>query len=429
VFPALRLTKINLSNTLREGGRGGTAGRAQQRIRSTLVAAQIALALVALAGSGLLLRTFQRLSAVRPGFDPEHLATFWMSLPLARYPNDTSIVRFYSQALEQVRALPGVQSAAIASRLPLASRGMNQNPFYPEGDGSYAQKIPPLQLYTTVDGDYFRTMRIPLLAGRSFQRLDVQRPDEAIISQATAIQFYQDSTGRAALGKRFQSLPNSQWFTVVGVVANARDTSLATAPTQTVYFPEVVSNATFNSQTNSTMALVVRTAGEPTAITSAVQRVVGGLDPTLPVFDVRPLTDVLRISMAQLRFTMIILGAAAIVTLLLGAIGLYGIMAYVVALRTREFGVRIALGASPAAVIGMLTRQGVALTGIGIGAGLVLFMLVSRFLRTMLFGVAPSDPVTLIGTSVLLVGIAALASWIPARRTARLDPADVLRAE
>jgi len=429
VVPALRIGRVDLSDALREGGRGGTAGRARQRVRSALVAGQIALALVALASSGLLLRTFQRLNAVRPGFDAEGLATFWVSLPGARYPSDTSAVRFYSQLLDRVRSLPGVSDAGVSSRLPLMGSGMNQDPFYPEDDPSYASKIPPLQLYTTTDGGYFRAMRIPLLAGRTFDRLEVQRPDEAIISRATAVQFWKDSTGQRVIGKRFRELPNGPWFTVVGVVGDTRDTSLAAPPSMVVYRPEAVSIREFDGQTQWTMALVVRTAGEPAAMTSAVQRVVRELDPGLPLFDVRPMTAVAAASMAQLSFTILVLGAAALVTLVLGAVGLYGVMAYVVSLRTRELAVRIALGATPAAVVRMLTKQGVVVTGFGVAGGLLLFVLAARALRSLLFGVAATDPLTLASASVVLVAIAALASWLPARRTSRVDPADVLRAE
>jgi putative ABC transport system permease protein len=177
------------------------------------------------------------------------------------------------------------------------------------------------------------------------------------------------------------------------------------------------------------MGLVVRTASEPTAITSAVQRAVHDLDPTLPLFDIRSMTDVTAASMAQLSFTIMVLGAAALVTLVLGAVGLYGVMAYVVSLRTRELAVRIALGATPSAVIRMLTTQGVIVTGFGVVGGLVLFVIVARALKSLLFGVASTDPVTLLSASLLLVGIAAFASWLPARRTARVDPADVLRSE
>ena len=429
VIPALRIGRVELSEALREGGRGGTAGKARQRVRSTLVAAQIALALVALASSGLLLRTFERLNAVRPGFEPEQLATFRIALPDARYTTDTSVVRFYSDLVGRVRALPGVRAAGITSRVPLSQSGMNQNPFYPEGDSQYENKIPPLQVFTTTDGGYFQAMGIPLVAGRTFHALDAQRAYEAIVSQATAMQFWKDSTGHGVIGKRFRTLPNGNWFTVVGVVGSVRDTSLASPPAQTVYFPQVPSTNEFSDQTHWAMALTVRTASEPTAITSAVQRVVREMDPTLPLFDVRPMTAVMAASMAQLSFTIVVLGAAAVVTLVLGAIGLYGVMAYVISLRTRELALRIALGATPASVVGMLTRQGVVVTAFGILGGLAVFIAVSRTLESLLFGIASTDPVTLAGASLLLVAIAALASWIPARRTSRMDPSDVLHAE
>jgi predicted permease len=429
-FPALRLGGVELGKALREGGRSGTAGRARHRLRGGLVIAQIALALVVLAGSGLLIRTFQRLSAIRPGFVPEHVATFWLSLPQARYPNDTTVVRFYSRLVERITELPGVREVGVTSRIPLRSYGMNSSPLYAEGDLSSTTKIPPLQLYTTTDGGYFRAMGIPLVAGRTFDRLERQRGDEAIVSLTTAQRFWRDGTGQQALGKRFRSLPNGPLYTVVGVVGDARDTSLAAPPSPTVYFPQVVArDSAFGGQTERAMALVVRSDGDPAAMTQPVQRVVRELDPSLPIFDVRPMSTVVRGSMAQLSFTILVLGAAAGVTLLLGAIGLYGVMAYIVTLRTRELGVRIALGAQPRAVAAMMARQGLALTGWGVGAGLLLFALVARFLRSFLFGVAPGDPLTVATASLLLVAIAALASWIPARRAARADPMEALRAE
>jgi len=428
IVPALRIGRVHLSNALREGGRGGTAGRARQRIRSALVAGQIALALVALASSGLLLRTFQRLNAVRPGFEPQGLATFWVALPFARYTNDSSVVRFYSQLVDRVRALPGVKDVGLASRLPFEPNGWSQDPLYPESDlATYANKIPPLNFYTTADGGYFRTMGIPLVAGKTFDRMELQRPNEAIISRATAIQFWKDSTGQRALGQRFREIPGQPWLTVVGVVGDTRDTSLASPPSLVVYRPQSAGGD--GHQTQWTMGLVVRTSTEPAAMTPAVQRAVRELDPTLPLFDVRTMSEVTAASMAQLSFTIIVLGAAALVTLILGAVGLYGVMAYVVSLRTRELAVRIALGATPSAVVRMLTKQGVVVTGFGIASGLVLFVIVARALKSLLFGVASTDPVTLASASLLLVGIAALASWLPARRTSRVDPADVLRAE
>ncbi|MGH7709766.1 MAG: ABC transporter permease [Gemmatimonadaceae bacterium] len=429
IIPVTRINRLPLSHALREGGRGGTAGRAQHRLRGAIVAMQMALALVALAGSGLLLRSFRRLNSVEPGFNADNVATFWISLPRPRYPNDTAVVQFHSRLTARIAELPGVIDVGLTSRLPLVMQGMNQNPFYAEDDPTATTKIPPLQLFTTVDGGYFRTMGIPLLAGRAFDRFGLQREGDAIISRRTAVQFWRDSTGRAAIGKRFRSLPSSPWYTVIGVVGDARDSSLATPPAQTVYFPQVPERDTLWGQSRRTMALAVKTSSDMPSITNSVQRVVRELDPTLPTFDVRPMTAVMRASMAQLSFTSIIIGAAAVVTLLLGAIGLYGVMAYMVTLRTRELGVRIALGAQPRSVATMMTRQGLVLTAIGVVAGLGLFAVVARFLRSFLFGVAPSDPVTLGAASLLLVAIAALASWIPARRASRVDPANTLRAE
>jgi predicted permease len=432
-IPALRFSDVALSTTLREGGRGGTTGRAGQRLRGLLVAAQIALALVVLAGSALLLRSFQRLHAVRPGFDPEQVATLWLSLPTARYPDDSAVVRFYAGLVDRVAALPGVRAVGLSSRIPLVSEGEDTSPIWAEDDLSAATKLPPPQLFTTIDGGYFRTMGIPVLAGRTFDRLDGrQRGDEAIVSRGTAELFWHDPTGARAVGKRFRTLPNGSWFTVVGVVENARDTALHAPPSPTVYFPEVVVPNRVFTNLERTMALVVRTHfGGPTsvAITRAVQQTAHELDPTLPLFNVRTMSEVVRASTARLSFTMLILGVAAAVTLLLGAIGLYGVVAYVVGMRTREFGVRIALGAVPRDVATMVTRQGIAITVVGIGGGLAIFATVSRFLRSFLYGVAPWDPLTLGAVTLVLLAIAALASWIPARKAARLDPMQALRAD
>ena len=432
IFPAMRIGRVHLSNALREGGRGGTSGKAQQRVRGALVAAQIAIAVVVLAGSGLLLRSFQRLNAVQPGFSADHVATLWLSVPRARYLNDTAIVRFYAQLDERLAALPAVEYAGMTSRLPLTTNGFNQNPLYPEDDPTtYANKIPPLQLYTTVDGDYFKAMGIPMLAGRTFGRLDGQVGTEAVVSRKTAVHFWGDSSGQRALGKRFRSLPNGPAYTVVGVVGDTRDSSLAKAPSQAVYFPQAMGGDTLFTQARRTMALVIKPkAGvAPSTVVSAAQGIVRDMEPTLPTFDIRPMSQVWASSVSQLRFTMLILGTAAVITLLLGAIGLYGVMAYAVTLRTRELGVRIALGAQPMEVAAMMTRQGIGLTALGIAVGLGTFLMVARFLQSFLYGVAPADPVTLVGTSLLLIGIAALASWIPARRASRVDPAETLRAE
>ena len=299
---------------------------------------------------------------------------------------------------------------------------MNQNPFYAEDDPTSATKIPPLQIYSSTDGGYFDAMDIPLLAGRTFDRLGVQRLGDAIISQRTAEHFWKDPSGRAAIGKRFRVLPGGPWQTVVGVVGSTRDTSLAAPPAARVYLPMTQERDTLFGQSQRTMVLVVKASGDPELVRAPVQSVIRELDPTLPTFQVQAMRAVLKASMARLSFLIAMLGAAAVVTLLLGAIGLYGVMSYVVSLRTRELGVRVALGASPRSVAAMMTGEGLILTAIGIVGGLILFALTSRFLGAFLYGVAPSDPVTLVAAAILLTVVAGLATWVPARRASRVDP-------
>jgi predicted permease len=342
---------------------------------------------------------------------------------------DSDVVRFFSTLIDRVGELPGVESVGLTSRLPLVSRGVNPNPIYPENAPAYETQLPPLQMFTTVSSDYFRTMRIPLLAGRTFEPMQRQRDGDAIISSTTAKFFWNDSTGESALGKRFRALPTGNWYTVVGVVADARDTTLASAPAPTVYLPETIVEDKATRGVTRTMALAVRTIGEASLILSAAQRVVREMDPALPTFDVGAMTDAVHASTSRLAFMILILGSAAAVTLVLGGVGLYGMLAYMVALRRREFGIRIALGASPRSVIVATTRQGVALTTAGVVTGLVLFMTAARFMRAFLFGVAPWDPLTIASAAFVLLLIAAVTSAIPARRAGRVDPAEVLRAQ
>jgi predicted permease len=428
-IPAVRFMRSDPLSGLRDGGRSGTTGRAKQNARGILVAAQMAFALVVLAASGLLVRSFQRLHAVRPGFVAEGVGTVWLALPALRYPGDSAVVRFYARLTERASQIPGVQAVGVTSRVPLVMNGMDQEPMWFEGDPIGATKIPPLALYSTVDAGYFRTLGIPLIAGRLFDPIERQRGDEAIINLETAVHFFHDSTGQRAIGKRFKSLPNLPLHTIIGVVGSTRDTSLSAAVPRVAYFPESIPLDTLDNQLARTMAVLVRTSGDVSAATRSVQLLIRELDATLPTFDVRSMRAAVNASTARLSFTMVVLGVAAVVTLILGVIGLYGVIAYVVTLRTRELGVRLALGAQPRAVAAMVTKQGMLLSGSGIVVGLGLVLVGARFLRSLLFEIAPTDPVTLGGATVILVAFAALASWIPARRAARVNPIDALRAD
>jgi ABC-type antimicrobial peptide transport system permease subunit len=328
-----------------------------------------------------------------------------------------------------VNALPGVTAAGMATSLPLGPFGYNRDPLYVEGSRDASKAIPPLQFYAAADAGYFRAMKIPLVAGHLFAPLETQRWSEAVVSQETAKRMFGDSTGATVIGKRFQILPDGPMYTVIGVIGSVRDTSLMLPPGMSVYEAPVASQDTVEGQNTRTVAIVARTTSDVAATTRAMRRVVHDLDPTLPSFDVRPMSDIVDTSMARLTFILAVLGIAAGVTLLLGVVGLYGVIAFIVSLRTRELGLRIALGASPRAVAAMVARRGLVLAFIGAAAGIGIAVIVARSLRAFLFEVTPLDPVILIAAIVVLAGCSLAASWLPARRAARLDPALALRSE
>ena len=422
--PVVRARRAALSVNLRDGGRGETAGKTRQRLRALIAALQIAVALVVSLGSVLLLRTFQRLYQERPGFDATDVVTIWTQVPFARY-GDSAAVAFYARLTESVAALPGVRSVGVTDRLPLGTGDARQLSFRTEGAGR--EVYLPTQ---TVDDGYFATMRIPLVAGRGFQRIGRQLDGDVIISRRAAATIWNDPGGSTVLGKRLVLEPSGPLYTVVGVVGNVRDRDLATAPSAMVYTPQAVPVDTrVEPNARRTMALVIRTAGQPAAVVPAVRRIVRDLDPTVPIFNVEMMSDVVRSSTARLQLTLTLMGVAAAITLVLGTIGLYGVMAYMVALRTREFGVRVALGADPRRIARAVAVRGLKLVAVGLVGGFALYAVAAPFLRAFLYGVTAGDPATLLGVTLALVGTAALASWFPARRAGRVDPAVALRAE
>ena len=423
-LPAFRIRRATLSISLRDGGRGETAGKSRQRLRSTIAALQIAIALVVSVGSALLLRTFQRLYEEKPGFDPSNVMTLWTQLPYARF-GDSASVAFYARLGDEVRRLQGVQAVGLTTRLPLGPGETRSPSFRIEGDG----RMISVSEYAIDDG-YFSAMKIPLIAGRAFERLGVQRDGDVVISRHAAATIWNDPTGARAIGRRLTLAPAGPTYTVVGVVGDVRDQDLGIAPALTVYVPQaVVIDSAHEPAPRRTMALVLRTVGPPTTIVPEVRRIIHRLDPTVPTFNVEAMSDVVRRSTARLSFALALMTAAAAITLVLSMIGLYGVMAYMVALRTREFGVRVALGADPVALARSVAMRGLTLVASGVGGGFVLYAIAAPFLRAFLYGITPSDPLTLGATTAALVGAASLASWVPASRAARVDPAKALRSE
>ena len=423
VVPTIRIRRATLSISLRDGGRGDTVGQARQRLRATMAASQIAVAFVALAGSALLLRTFQRLGQEQPGFDATNVLTIWTQLPFARY-GDSASVAFYSRLADSAAALPGVVAAGVTTRLPLADGETRQLSFRREDGRTLSLPI------VAVDNGYFASMRIPVLAGAGFQQRDVRRGGEIVMSRRAIEAVFGDTAAPAAVGRRVSLAPSGPTYTVVGVVGDVRDYDLATPPSPTVYMPQAVpSDRTTEPPARRTMALVVRTHGPTTGMVAPIRRIVHDLDPTVPIFNVASMRDIVRASTARLSLTLALLSAAAAITLALGVIGLYGVMMYMVALRTREFGIRIAIGADPGQLARSVALGGMMLLASGVAGGFVLYALATPFLRAFLYGVTAADPITLASATALLVATAFLASWLPARRASRVDPAVALRAD
>ncbi|MEP6493829.1 MAG: ABC transporter permease [bacterium] len=428
ILPALRYDTKRLASRLRDGARGGTSGRDRQRARRTLVVTQVALATVLVGGAGVLFRAFQHLHDVRPGFDTKHTLTLWLSLPSARYANDTAVVRFTSRLIERAAVVPGVQAAGVSSKVPLNGTGGNYTPVWSDADRDEGTALPPSEEVITATGGYFNAMGIPLLAGRTFDPPDRQNASETIIDRSLAKQYWGDSTGRAALGHRLRFAPN-WWLTVVGVVGSVHDTSLAAAPSASIYVPQVVPADSTRSLVARTIALTVRTSGDPRALVTSLQSAVADVDRSLPPFNVAPMSEIADRSMARLSFVMTIIAVTASVSLILAAVGLYGVLAYMVSLRAREISVRLAMGALPFGVARLVSGQGAALAGVGVALGMTMLFLASWMLRTLIVGVERPDAATVVLVAGFLMFVAICASWIPARRAARIDPARALSGE
>ena len=425
LVPVLRARRIPVAIVLREAGRSGMTGGARQRLRSALVVAQVALALILVAASGLLARSFARLRDVRPGFDPSGVIMARLVLPVASYKSYASVIQFDNQLLERVRALPGVRDAALSDLAPLTTDA-NTNVVSVEDHPVPPNAVPRVHTTLSIDGHLFRTMKIPLLAGRTFSAPDAARPSaEAIVSRAFAKRYWPNGS---PLGKRLRPAISGPWLTIVGEVGDVHYDALDKPPSEAVYYPLAMPDSDINGAPRY-VALFVDATGHESSVASTIRALVRSLDKSLPTYDEHPLTEIVAAATARARVTLSLLALASALALLLGALGVYGVMAYTVSLRQREIGVRMALGAAPREVRGMISRQGMRLGLTGIGIGLAGALVTTRLLRGLLYEVSPTDPFALGGTCLVLLAIAALASWIPARRAAAIDPLEALRRD
>jgi putative ABC transport system permease protein len=421
LVPALQASRADLHGALREGSRG-TGGRAAGRARGALVVSQVALALVLLIGAGLFMRSFLALQSVEAGFDSQGVLTARLALPMDRYSEPAKRAAAMRDFVDRARAVPGVESVGLANLLPLTGR--SDWSFDVEGKPLAPTDPPrPAVEYRSVSSDYHKVLRIPLIAGRTLTDSDGwDSPHAVVINQAMAKAIFpgEDPVGqRIRLHRRGMDGP---WATVVGIVGDVREWGLDLPARPTAYYSAL-------QQGPQGAYLVVRTGQRPESLLASLQAELRMVDRDLPLFDVAPMEAVVDSSVSQRRFSMLLLLIFAGVAVVLASLGIYGVIAYTVTQRTRELGIRMALGARHADILGLMLGQGMRMTLVGVGIGLTLALLLGRLLSTLLYGIKAHDPLTFAGVAALLVGVALFACWVPARRATKVDPAVTLRAE
>jgi putative ABC transport system permease protein len=415
LFPALNLADQDLNGVLKEGGRGAASGARSNRARRVLVVSEIALAAVLLTGAGLLIRSLDRLLDVPLGFEPEKVLTAQVTLPQARYPEKSQRAAFVGGVLEQLGGSPEVESAAVISRIPL-NFGRSTRSVEVQGRTPSSSDVTPD--YLSSSPGYFRSMGIPLLAGRDFDARDVAgAPRVVIINEATARHFW---PGEDSLGKLMKV--DEEWSQVVGIVGNVRQVSLAAPPPPAVHVPYAQDPWPF-------MSFVVRGKTSAQGATPTLLGVVGSIDRDVPLYGVRPMEEVLTTSVSARRWRTLLLSLFAFTALGLACLGIYGVTAYSVTQRTHEIGIRMTLGAQKRDVLRMVVAQGLKLALVGVGAGLLVALALSRLATSMLYGVEAADPLTLLAVSAILFGVTAAACLVPARRAAKVDPLVALKYE
>lgn len=412
--PALQASKLDVSGSLKEGGRAGE-GHRRTSARSLLLIGEVALSLVLLVGAGLLIKSFVRLQEVRPGFNPHNLLMASIALPAAKYKDDQR-PEFFRQLIERLKTSPGVQSVGGGINLPLgASNYQIGRAFIPEGRAMTVDNAVDAS-FSTITGDFFRALQVPLIAGRTFDAHDNQDAPKVVIINESAAKRYFGSPA-AALGKRL-SIWRDEKFSreIVGVVGDTKPAALERESGAQIYVPHA-QDPSWNF-----MALVVRTTGDPAAFASTLRHEVQAVDKDQPVYAVRTMDDVVMNSLGTRRVSMQLFTVFACAALLLAALGIYGVMAYSVTQRTHEIGIRMALGAQAADVLQLVVRQGMALAAIGVAVGVAGAFALTRVMASLLFRVQAHDPLTFIGVALLIMIVALLACYLPARRAAKVNP-------
>ncbi len=423
--PAFQAAKTDLNEALKEGGRGGTDGLGRLRLRSLLVVSEFAIALVLLIGAGLMIKSFLRLQEVKPGFEPANLLTMRVALPTAKYPQFQQSRVFFEQLFDRLKARPEVKSVAAINLLPFGGSGGDRT-FTIEGQPIAPGQPHPDEQIRFVSAGYFGTMGIPLLKGRDFTEHDLpDTPQVVIINQAVARKYWPNET---PLGKRVSfSSRTPKWYEIVGVVGNVKHRGLDLEDKPEFYVPFL--QPLFADANVQPMYLVTRTSSEPLSAAAVVRNEVAAIDRDQPVSNLLTMEQRIADSVAPRRFNMFLLGLFAVLALILAAIGIYGIMAFSVAQRTHEIGVRMALGARRADVLSLVLRNGFKLALIGIALGLAIAFAATRLMSTLLYGVSPTDRTTFLIDALVLAGVALLACYIPARRATKVDPLVALRYE
>jgi putative ABC transport system permease protein len=434
--PALQASKLNLNESLKEGGKALAEGASGRRLRGLLVVSEIALALVLLVGAGLMIRSFMRLQQVSPGFNADRVLTMQINLPPLKYQEARQTAAFYKELLERVETLPGVEKAGATSSLPLSGDTWGKMfSIVDRPPASSLQEVPAVQ-YRLVSPDYFAAMGTPLMKGRAFTDGDTMESQPvAIINETLARRFWPDED---PIGKKVWMGPPENLLppelripgyevprrTVVGVVGDMRHQGLNEPTTAEVFAPNLQ-----NNEGPVSLDLAIKTTSDPAGITQAVRQQVWAIDKDLPVSDVKTMEERLGASVAQPRFNALLLGLFAATAMILAVVGIYGVVSYSVAQRRHEIGIRMALGAQKSDVLGMVIKQGLVLALIGVGVGLAGALALTRLMESLLFGVNTTDEVTFALVTALLVGVTLVACYLPARRAARVDPLVALKYE